>query len=174
MRQLEVNMADMLVNLLDITDCQQEVECLKEEGIEVFRAIAPDKFRIVEWVKEHSSRNAAGECDVCFANRPISCFIAAKGSKIIGYACYNATAPDFFGPTKVLEEYQGKGIGKALLLRSLHAMREEGYQYAIIGGVGPVKFYEKAVGAVVIESSKRKNVYEHFLAGLERAENDAK
>lgn len=164
-------MADMLVNLLEIEDYHMEVERLKEVGIEIFRAIAPDKFRIVEWVKEHSTVNAAGECDVCFANRPISCFIAAKGSKILGYACYNATAPDFFGPTKVLEEYQGKGIGKVLLLRTLHALRDEGYQYAIIGGVGPVKFYEKCVGAVIIESSKRNNVYDHFLAALERDEN---
>ncbi len=165
-------MADMLVNLLEIADYHMEVERLKEVGIEIFRAIAPDKFRIVEWVREHSSRNAAGECDVCFASRPISCFIAAKGSKILGYACYNATAPDFFGPTKVLEEYQGKGIGKVLLLRTLHAMRDEGYQYAIIGGVGPVKFYEKCVGAVIIESSKRNSVYDHFLAALERDENE--
>lgn len=165
-------MADMLVNLLTLDDYQAEVMRLKNDGIEVFRAIAPDKFRIVEWVKEHSSLSAAGECDVCFANRPVSCFIAAKGSKIIGYACYNATAPNFFGPTKVLEEYQGKGIGKALLLRTLHAMRDEGYQYAIIGGVGPVEFYEKCVGATVIESSKRKSVYDHFLANIERKERE--
>jgi GNAT superfamily N-acetyltransferase len=165
-------MPDMLVNLLEIADYHMEVERLRKEGIEIFRAIAPDKFRIIEWVREHSTRNAAGECDVCFANRPISCFIAAKGSEILGYSCYDATAPDFFGPTKVLEEYQGKGIGKVLLLRSLHAMREEGYQYAIIGGAGPVKFYEKCVGAVVIESSKRYNVYDHFLAALERAEKE--
>lgn len=165
-------MADMLVNLLELEDYQGIVNRLKEEGIEVFRAIAPDKFRILEWVKEHSSRNAAGECDVCFSGKPISCFIAARGSEIIGYACYNATAPDFFGPTKVLEEYQGKGIGKALLLRSLHAMRDEGYQYAIIGGIGPAEFYERCVGAVLIESSKRKNVYEHFLAGIERREKE--
>jgi len=163
-------MADMLVNLLEIQDYRPIVDRLKQEGIEIFRALAPDKFRIVEWVKEHSSINAAGECDVCFSNKPISCFIAAKGSKIIGYACYNATAPDFFGPTKVLEEYQGKGIGKALLLRTLHALRDEGYQYAIIGGVGPVEFYEKCVGAVLIESSKKHNIYEHFLAAIEKRE----
>lgn len=165
-------MADMLVNLLDIEDYHMVVERLKEEGIEIFRAISPDKFRIVDWVKEHSSRNAAGECDVCFSNKPISCFIAAKGSKILGYACYNATAPDFFGPTKVLEEYQGKGIGKALLLRSLHALKDEGYQYAIIGGIGPAKFYEKCVGGVLIESSKKHSVYEHFLAALEKTKEN--
>lgn len=157
-------MADMLVNLLQIEDYHEELEKLKEEGIEIFRALAPDKYRIIEWVKEHSSINAAGECDVCFSNNPISCFIAAKGSKILGYACYNATAPDFFGPTKVLEEYQGKGIGKALLLRSLNALKDEGYIYAIIGGIGPAKFYEKCVNAVFIDSSKDHSIYEHFLA----------
>lgn len=161
-------MADMLVNLLAIDDYHVEVERLKEEGIEIFRALAPDKIRITEWVKEHSSVSAAGECDVCFSNRPISCFIAAKGSEILGYACYNATAPDFFGPTRVADEYKGKGIGKALLLRSLNAMEDEGYAYAIIGGIGPAQFYEKCVNAVLIESSKEKNIYEHFLAAIEK------
>lgn len=161
-------MVDMLVNLLEMEDYHPHIECLKKEGIEIFRAIAPDKFRIVDWVKEHTGREAAGECDVCFANQPVSCFVAAEGSKIVGYACYNATAPDFFGPTEVLKEYQGKGIGKALLLRALHALKDEGYQYAIIGGVGPIQFYEKCVGAVVIESSKKHNVYEHFLARLDQ------
>lgn len=160
----------MLVNLLEIEAYHKEIERLREEGIEIFRALAPDKFRIVSWVKEHSSVNAAGECDKCFSNQPISCFIAARGSKILGYACYNATAPDFFGPTRVLEECQGKGIGKALLLRSLHAMKEEGYAYAIIGGIGPATFYEKCVHAVMIESSKSHSIYEHFLAGIERKE----
>jgi len=161
-------MADMLVNLLAIDNYHAEVERLKEEGIEIFRALAPDKVRITEWVREHSSVSASGECDVCFSNRPISCFIAAKGSQILGYACYNATAPDFFGPTRVADEFKGKGIGKALLLRSLNAMKEEGYVYAIIGGIGPAKFYEKCVGAVLIESSKEKNIYEHFLASIEK------
>jgi GNAT superfamily N-acetyltransferase len=164
-------MADMLVNLLEIKDYHDITKQLKEEGVEIFRAIAPDKFRIVEWVSKHSGRNAAGECDVCFARNPVSCFLAAKADLILGYACYDATAPDFFGPTRVLDEYQGKGIGKALLLHSLHAMREEGYQYAIIGGVGPVSFYEKCVGAVLIESSKKHNIYEHFLAAMEHAAN---
>ena len=165
-------MADMLVNLLNISDYHPEVERLKEEGIEIFRALPPDKFRITDWVREHSSVSAASECDVCFSNRPISCFIAAKGSRLLGYACYNATAPDFFGPTRVADEFKGKGIGKALLLRSLNAMKDEGYVYAIIGGIGPAKFYEKCVNAVLIESSKEKNIYEHFLASIEKKENN--
>ncbi len=163
-------MADMLVNLLEIDDYREELKRLNAEDIQIFRALAPDKFRIVDWVKEHSSIHAAGECDKCFSNRPISCFIAVRGSEILGYACYHATAPDFFGPTRVSSTEQGKGIGKALLLRSLHAMKEEGYVYAIIGGVGPVEFYEKCVNAVIIESSKKNSIYDTFLGARQRRE----
>lgn len=45
-------------------------------------------------------------------------------------------------------------IGKVLLLKCLHAMREAGYAYAIIGGVtDAVEFYTKAVRASIIEGS---------------------
>ena len=118
-------------------------------------------------VKEHSGSFAAGECDVCFSHTPISCYVVTRGAEILGYACYNATAPDFFGPTRVLDSEQGKGLGKALLLRCLYALREEGYAYAIIGGVGPVAFYEKCVGAHVIPDST-PGVYKDFLGAIER------
>jgi GNAT superfamily N-acetyltransferase len=48
---------------------------------------------------------------------------------------------------------RGKGAGKALLLSALHAMRAEGYGYAIVGWASSIAFYEQAVGAVVIEGS---------------------
>ena len=49
---------------------------------------------------------------------------------------------------------RGRGIGKALVLAALHAMRAEGYAYAIIGWASSVDFYRKAVGATVIEGSE--------------------
>ncbi|MEG2208145.1 MAG: GNAT family N-acetyltransferase, partial [Clostridia bacterium] len=130
-------MPDMLVHLLNLPKVEPVMETLEECNLQIRRALAPDKLRIVPWVQEHSGVSAAGECDVCFSHTPVSCFVATQGARIIGYACYNATAPDFFGPTRVLDEFQGKGVGKALLLRALAAMRDEGYIYAIIGGVGP-------------------------------------
>lgn len=165
-----VRMPDMLVNLLEVDDYKEDVKRLNAEGIQIFRALAPDKYRIVDWVKENSSIHAAGECDKCFSNHPISCFIAVREDEILGYACYNATAPDFFGPTRVSSAEQGKGIGKALLLRSLHAMKDEGYVYAIIGGVGPATFYEKCVHAVMIESSKKCSIYDTFLGARKKRE----
>jgi predicted N-acetyltransferase YhbS len=61
-----------------------------------------------------------------------------------------------------LESERGKGIGKVLLIKSLQSLREMGYTYAIIGGVGPAEFYEKAVGAKTIDGSE-VSVYENLL-----------
>jgi predicted N-acetyltransferase YhbS len=53
----------------------------------------------------------------------------------------------------VRKSARGKGVGSALVLACLHAMRAQGYGYAIIGGVGPEEFYARTVGAVLIEGS---------------------
>ena len=52
-----------------------------------------------------------------------------------------------------MERERGSGLGKALLFKALEAMRDEGYAYAVIGGVGPREFYEKACGAFEIPGS---------------------
>jgi predicted N-acetyltransferase YhbS len=62
-------------------------------------------------------------------------------------------APDFFGPTGVLDSVRGQRIGYALALAAMHALKAQGYAYAIVGGVGPAAFYEKAFGAVAIPGS---------------------
>ena len=64
-------MQDMLVKLYDLPDgAEWSVEL--PEGVQIRRAMAPDKFRILEWVREHSGKSAAGECDVCFSRKPLS------------------------------------------------------------------------------------------------------
>lgn len=146
-------MPDMLVNLLDLPSPAPLLERLERDGVRVHRPLTVNRGKVLDWVLDHSGPNGAGECSVCFARTPVSCFIASREGEVIGYACYDATAPDFFGPTRVAQEEQGKGIGKALLLSALTALREEGYVYAVIGGVGPVEFYEKCVGAFVIPNS---------------------
>ena len=85
---------------------------------------------------------------------PSSCFLALKDGEILGFACYDSTAKGFFGPTGVDLRYRGLGIGRALLLRTMEALFEAGYAYAVIGWAGPVEFYRKAVGATVIEDSE--------------------
>ncbi len=76
-----------------------------------------------------------------------------KDGEIVGFAAYECSRRGFFGPTGVREDLRGNGAGASLLMRCLEAMREMGYGYAIIGGVGPAEFYEKVCGATVIEGS---------------------
>ena len=64
-------MRDMLVRLYDLP-AGAEAAMPKEEGVQIRRAMAPDKFRVVEWVKEHSGISAAGACDVCFSHQEVS------------------------------------------------------------------------------------------------------
>jgi GNAT superfamily N-acetyltransferase len=76
-----------------------------------------------------------------------------RDGHILGFACHDAIAPNFFGPEGVAANERGHGIGRALLLAALHALREQGYAYAIVGGVGPADFYAKCVGAMPIPGS---------------------
>lgn len=155
-------MGDMLVKLYDLPDSKDIYQKLRLENISISRAMSPDKYLILNWIETNSSISAKGEASVCFSKSPVSLFVATRDREILGYACYNATMLNFFGPTRVLEKYQGRGIGKALLLKSLESMRLEGYGYAIIGGVGPKDFYKKCVNAIEIPNSN-PGVYKDFI-----------
>ena len=146
-------MSDMLVKLYGIDWERDPSVSLARTGVAVRRPLAPEKSTVVEWVRTRFGPGWASECDVSFANSPISCFIAVESGGILGFACYEATCKDFFGPTGVEEAARGRGIGKALLFRSLFALRERGYAYAVIGGAGPTEFYASCVGATEIEGS---------------------
>lgn len=146
-------MPDMLVKLYELPDSSQLIQELASQGIEIRRPIAPEKNVVIRWVEEKFGQGWAAECAMSFSSQPVTCFIAVLNQTLIGFACFDATCKDFFGPTGVADEARGKGVGKALLLACLHQMRSDGYAYAIIGGAGPVEFYEKAVNAIAIEGS---------------------
>lgn len=155
---------DMLVRLYDLPDSSSRVAVLHSIGIELRRALAPEMHVVVSWVRDNFSEGWASECAVSFGRLPVSCFRAQRGQEILGFACYDATAKAFFGPTGVLERERKRGIGTALLLVTLQAMAAEGYAYGIIGWAGPADFYAKAVGAVPIAGS-RPGIFAGFLRG---------
>ena len=146
-------MTDMLVKLYDIKDERTFLSEQEKLGITLRKPIGPEKQIVVDWVKEKFSDAWASETDMALSNRPISCFVAIQNQQLIGFACYDATALGFFGPTGVDENFRGQGTGKALLLVCLLDMKLKGYGYAIIGYVGPAEFYRKAVGAMEIPDS---------------------
>jgi GNAT superfamily N-acetyltransferase len=145
---------DMLVKLYDLPDTRQLIESLGRERIDVRRVLAADKHTVILWVRKSFSERWASETEVAFSRQPVSCFVAVQDATIMGFACHDATCRNFFGPTGVISEARNKGIGRALLLACLEDMRNRGFGYAIIGGVGPADYYAKAVGAVPIEGSE--------------------
>lgn len=155
---------DMLVRLYDLPEAAARVDALRAAGIELRRALAPERHVVVNWVRQQFGEGWASECEVSFSRLPITCFRAQRGQEVVGFACYDATAKAFFGPTGVLERERKQGIGTALLLVTLHAMAAEGYAYAIIGWAGPADFYAKAVGAIPIAGS-RPGIFANFLRG---------
>lgn len=158
-------MADMLVQLYDIPDSHDIEEKLLGEGIRIKKALAPDKSKIVNFARTCAKEDYSDEVSAAFSNHPVTCYIATKDKKIIGFACYEATAKDFFGPMAVSGNERKKGIGKALLLKSLESMRELGYAYAIIGwpAESAIGFYKKCVDAVMIDA-KSSGVYTRMIA----------
>ena len=146
---------DLLVKLYELPPLEPAIARTVEAGVKIVRPIGPDRGAVVDWVAHNFSARWASEAAMAFSGHPISCFAALDGeSNIIGFACYNATFRGFFGPTGVADEWRGKGIGTALLLRSLHALHEDGFAYGVIGWSSSDDFYKAAVGAIPIADSE--------------------
>lgn len=145
-------MHDMLVRLYALPGLDDAVVACAARGVAIRRALAPERRVVVEWMHAHFASSTA-EVETAFAQLPVTLFIAVRDDAILGFACYDVTCRNFFGPEGVAASERGHGIGRALLLSALHAQRALGYAYAIIGGVGPAEFYAKTVGAIAIPGS---------------------
>ncbi len=146
-------MTDLLVKLYDLPDPGAQLAALAEKDIVVRRAMASEKNRVVGWTQNRFGDGWAAECEVAFARQPIACMIAVSGGRMAGFACHDSTCRNFFGPIGIGSDLRQKGVGRAVLLATLHAMADAGYAYAIIGGAGPTAFFEKCAGAVTIPGS---------------------
>ena len=147
-------MPDLLVNLLKLPPLEPAMSVVETSGILIRRAQPFELTNVRAFIENNFSVAWADEISVGFANKPVSVYIAIAQREIVGFAGYECTRRSFFGPTGVIENMHGQGLGKALLLACLSGLRELGYVYAIIGGAGPVEFYEKTVGATVIPDSE--------------------
>jgi len=143
-------MPDLLVNLLKLRSLDQ----LPDEAVNIRRAQPFEITPVREFIEKNFSVAWADEVSVGFANKPVTVVIATRHGRVIGFAGYECTRKAFFGPTGVAESERGSGIGTALLIASMWGLRELGYVYGIIGGAGPVDFYQRAIGAIVIPDSQ--------------------
>jgi N-acetylglutamate synthase-like GNAT family acetyltransferase len=147
-------MPDMLARLYALPDGAPYHERAAAARFTIRRADPWDRDRMQHFVKENFGQLWAVEADRAFIHSPITAYLATKQGDISGFAAYECTRRGYFGPTGVREDLRGNGLGAALLFRCLESMREMGYAYAVIGGVGPAEFYEKIVGAFLIPGSE--------------------
>jgi ribosomal protein S18 acetylase RimI-like enzyme len=145
---------DYLVNLSALPADNTSQAAMTEARVTIRRALPPELKLITGWIEDNFGAGWASEATVAMTRQPPTCFIATRDGALIGFACHEATARGFFGPTGVNENARGIGIGRALLFASLNDLKSLGYAYAIIGDVGPSAFYEKAVAATPIPNSE--------------------
>ncbi len=173
-------MTDMLAKLYALPEIASYLAVLDQIGIEIRRAHPSERHVLSEWVHEHfEDPSWAAGCEVALENRPASCFLAIQKHQVfvpsrnpydlpdevlVGFACYDVTSKGMFGPMGVHEKHRKQGIGTALLLTCLHAMKAEGYAYAVIGWVSSEEFYAHAAGAIVIPDSE-PGIYRGKLIG---------
>ncbi len=141
-------MSDLLVKLYALPALP-----VPSPGANVRRAFTAEKRLVSDWVGAQFGAGWASECEAAFARLPVACFIALREGELLGFACYDATARGFFGPTGVAESERKQGFGLALLRAALHDMASQGYAYAIIGRPESADFYRKHVSAVEIPGS---------------------
>ena len=162
-------MTDMLVKLYALHEVIPLLAVLNQKGLEIRKPHPSEKYILAEWVRKLFKESWAVGCEIALENKPVSCYIAVEKNRaqvpnenpydlpdevLVGFACYDVASKGMFGAMGVKEDFRNQGIGTALLLACLYAMKEEGYAYAVIGWVGPVDFYARSVGATVIPDSE--------------------
>lgn len=158
-------MGDLLVKLYDLPEPPDF-----PGEIVVTRPLVPDRRRLVNWVEKRFGDRWASEVETAFSRHPVTAFVALDGGGTpLGFACHDTTFRGFFGPLGVDEAARGRGIGTALLFRSLVAMREAGHAYAIVGYSGSDDFYQRTVGAIPIPDSE-PGAYRGWIAKEETKE----
>lgn len=89
-------MMDMLVRLYDLPDIEEDLRRLEREGFLIRRPGAYERHLVADWVGRNFSPKWVSEAKVAFGRQPISCYIATREKKILGFACYDVTARGFW------------------------------------------------------------------------------
>lgn len=151
---------DMIVSLFNLPTYKES-----DSTIKIKRAFIGDKDTILQFVENYFQDNWKYEVEHALMQDVSKCFIVTEGTRILGFACYDSYAKGFFGPIGVDPKVRRRGVGSALLVRTLNAMREYGYGYAIIGWVSSdvADFYKKTVDAEPIKGNSEEGVFSNLI-----------
>ena len=116
------------------------------------RALPTDRAVLIDFVETEFGAGWVESIENGFTQEHISIFLALDGENIIGFACYDVSRnkKGIFGPMGTLKTIRSCKVGYTLLHMALNEMNDIGYEYAVLGEAGPLEFYEKTCGAVVI------------------------
>ena len=137
---------DMITHLGNYTFPEVNSEQLR-------KAKPDDEGKLVGFVQENFSIEWAATIKGAFLSSEPSVYVDLdENDNFMGFAAFDVyqNKKGYFGPMGVVTTNRTNGTGYALLHHCLKEMKEVGYEYAIIGGAGPIEFYEKACNAVVI------------------------
>lgn len=123
---------------------------LAGRGVVVRRATAADMASLTRAVREYWG-GWLPEVRIAMSHDPPAVHVAAVASEVVAFSAHssNNQSIGWFGPMGTVPESRGIGVGTVLLRRCLRDLRDYGFAQAVIPWVGPVTFYERAVGARV-------------------------
>jgi GNAT superfamily N-acetyltransferase len=150
---IEVQAMDMLIKLYDLAPLESSLHRLADERIDIRRAMSYERTQVVRWVHNVFGQGWSDECAIAFGKYPADCFIAVNEREVCGFCCLNTTFLNFIGPIGVANAFRHRGVGRGLILAALHALRTQGYAYAVVGDVGAPEFFKSSAGAVEIKDS---------------------
>ena len=142
-------MTDLLVPLQHLS--KPEVP----QGFWIGRPLPHQAPIVLRFVEDSFGEAWAAETQTAFSSVPPTVLVAVEERTgiIAGFCCWDCTARGFLGPVGVGRGFRKQGVGEALVLDVLCRMREAGYGYAVIGGVGPSEFFRRICDARVIRGS---------------------
>jgi GNAT superfamily N-acetyltransferase len=137
---------------VDVDDFPKEEPLKKINGYIISRVLQSDKEEIEVFVKKYFGRGTwPEEVLISFENNPPTTFIARdpNNNKIAGFAAHSINYGGDFGPTGVLKNLRGKGIGGLLLKWCLWDIKKMNVNKCIIKWVmGKTRyFYLKSANA---------------------------
>ncbi|WP_421378925.1 GNAT family N-acetyltransferase [Bacillus salacetis] len=124
-------------------------------GVTIKRAAAGDEQRLVDFAAEHFGEGWTKTLKNGFHQEEIPIFLAWKSEKLIGFSSYDIylNQKGIYGPMGVIKEERKNRLGSILLHEALSDMKRKGYAYIVLGEAGPIEYYEKECGAMLIPFS---------------------
>jgi hypothetical protein len=128
---------------------------LSNPRVIIKRAVAEDEDMLMNFTAEHFGEGWKETLANGFRKEEIPIFLAWKAEKLIGFSSYDIYRDQkaIYGPMGVIESERKNRLGSLLLHEALSDMKRKGYAYIVLGEAGPIEYYEKECGAILIPLS---------------------